>query len=65
MKINKESITETITSYQISTDDIENIIQEYLGLNNKINCRFTFNWHIGQWVELSLKVTEVIELEDV
>jgi hypothetical protein len=45
--------TETLeTEYTLETEDIEEIIQEHLNLNAD---SIGFEWHVGQWVRLTVR----------
>ena len=51
----KSKLTSKTTriEYKITTDDIEEILKEKLNLTGDIK----FYWHLGQWVDLTIKQT--------
>lgn len=59
MKLKKSGKTtvETIERYELSTDDIERIIEEACGLSGEIK----FNWQMGQWISLDIEVKNITE----
>ena len=52
-KIKTTTIVETIVKYEFTSDDIEEIIKEKYNLKDNVS----FNWNIGQWVDLNMTVT--------
>ena len=57
MKTVKQRIIKTTTRYEFTTEDIEELIREKCGLVGIVD----FNWHIGQWVSLDVRVTTEVE----
>lgn len=63
VKCVKKHVEQTITiTWEFTTDDIEEFIRKHMRKSFG-NADIDFNWHIGQWVSLSVtaKQTQVIQ----
>jgi len=48
-----KTVTE-ITEFELTTDNIESILKEFLDYPDDVD----FTWNIGQWVSLTVRITE-------